>query len=45
MCLTEEVSSECKRQKGTGIGSADGPVSLDDIRSLQRSNLVSFGLA
>ncbi|KAF3321296.1 FHA domain-containing protein [Carex littledalei] len=34
----EEVMSECKRQKGIGIGSADGPVSLDDVRSLQRSN-------
>ncbi|KAJ3690418.1 hypothetical protein LUZ61_019582 [Rhynchospora tenuis] len=36
----EEVSSECKRQKGIGIGigSSNGPVSLDDVRSLQRSN-------
>ncbi|XP_078154200.1 uncharacterized protein LOC144549372 isoform X3 [Carex rostrata] len=34
----EEVTSECKRQKGIGIGSADGPVYLDDVRNLQRSN-------
>ncbi|KAJ3682072.1 hypothetical protein LUZ60_014645 [Juncus effusus] len=33
----EEFISESKRQKGIGIGSAD-PVSLDDVRSLQRSN-------
>lgn len=44
LCSTEEVTSECKRQKGIGIGSADGPVSLDDVRSLQRSNSVSFCL-
>ncbi|KAK2650521.1 hypothetical protein Ddye_018010 [Dipteronia dyeriana] len=34
----EEYVSENKRLKGIGIGSRDGPLSLDDFRSLQRSN-------
>ncbi|XP_044493067.1 uncharacterized protein LOC123216641 isoform X3 [Mangifera indica] len=34
----EEFVSENKRLKGIGIGSPDGPLSLDDFRSLQRSN-------
>ncbi|KAK4847729.1 hypothetical protein QYF36_005152 [Acer negundo] len=34
----EEDVSENKRLKGIGIGSRDGPLSLDDFRSLQRSN-------
>ncbi|XP_020094075.1 trichohyalin isoform X2 [Ananas comosus] len=34
----EENAAESKRFKGIGIGSPDGPVSLDDVRSLQRSN-------
>ncbi|XP_031269676.1 myosin heavy chain, non-muscle isoform X2 [Pistacia vera] len=34
----EEYVSENKRLKGIGIGSPDGPLSLDDFRSLQRSN-------
>nr|CAD1835346.1 unnamed protein product [Ananas comosus var. bracteatus] len=34
----EENVAESKRLKGIGIGSPDGPVSLDDVRSLQRSN-------
>ena len=29
-----------KRSKGLGIGGPDGPVSLDDVRRLQRSNEV-----
>ncbi|VAI24493.1 unnamed protein product [Triticum turgidum subsp. durum] len=33
-----EVGSESKRLKGLGIGSSDGPVSLDDIRRLEKSN-------
>ncbi|KAK3150344.1 hypothetical protein QOZ80_3AG0232040 [Eleusine coracana subsp. coracana] len=33
-----EVGSESKRLKGLGIGSPDGPVSLDDIRRLEKSN-------
>lgn len=36
----EEFVSENKRLKGIGIGSPDGPLSLDDFRSLQRSNTV-----
>lgn len=35
----EDISSANKRTKGIGIGAADGPVSLDDVRSLQRSNM------
>ncbi|KAL2477940.1 SMAD/FHA domain-containing protein [Forsythia ovata] len=34
----EEFGAESKRPKGIGIGSSDGPISLDDFRSLQRSN-------
>ncbi|KAJ8756339.1 hypothetical protein K2173_025151 [Erythroxylum novogranatense] len=34
----EEILTENKRLKGIGIGSAEGPISLDDFRSLQRSN-------
>ncbi|CAA2978663.1 coiled-coil domain-containing 186 isoform X2 [Olea europaea subsp. europaea] len=38
----EEFGSESKRSKGIGIGiglgASDGPISLDDFRSLQRSN-------
>ncbi|PIN23781.1 Non-specific serine/threonine protein kinase [Handroanthus impetiginosus] len=30
---------ENKRLKGIGIGASDGPISLDDFRSLQRSNV------
>ena len=37
-----EVGSESKRLKGLGIGSSDGPVSLDDIRRLEKSNAVSL---
>jgi hypothetical protein len=31
---------DSKRTKGLGIGGPDGPVSLDDVRRLQRSNEV-----
>uniref|UniRef100_A0A1D1Z2R2 Restin n=2 Tax=Anthurium amnicola TaxID=1678845 RepID=A0A1D1Z2R2_9ARAE len=34
-----ELASESKRVKGIGIGAPDGPISLDDVRSLQRSNM------
>ncbi|KAL9252393.1 hypothetical protein AKJ16_DCAP00625 [Drosera capensis] len=34
----EEYASESKRSKGIGIGASEGPISLDDFRSLQRSN-------
>ncbi|KAK6804428.1 hypothetical protein RDI58_002212 [Solanum bulbocastanum] len=34
----EEVGSESKRLKGIGIGTSEGPISLDDFRSMQRSN-------
>ncbi|XP_009757516.1 uncharacterized protein [Nicotiana sylvestris] len=34
----EEYGSESKRFKGIGIGTSEGPISLDDFRSLQRSN-------
>ncbi|XP_062209719.1 uncharacterized protein LOC133911480 isoform X2 [Phragmites australis] len=33
-----ECSSGSKRLKGLGIGSPDGPVSLDDVRRLEKSN-------
>ncbi|XP_051183507.1 uncharacterized protein [Lolium perenne] len=33
-----EIGSENKRLKGLGIGSSDGPVSLDDVRRLEKSN-------
>jgi len=36
----EDFVSENKRLKGLGIGAAEGPISLDDFRSLQRSNSV-----
>ncbi|GLT39511.1 hypothetical protein SLA2020_136970 [Shorea laevis] len=34
----DEFASEIKRLKGIGIGAPEGPISLDDFRSLQRSN-------
>lgn len=34
----DEFSSENKRLKGIGISASEGPISLDDFRSLQRSN-------
>ncbi|XP_065859446.1 uncharacterized protein [Euphorbia lathyris] len=34
----EAIISESKRLKGIGIGAPEGPISLDDFRSLQRSN-------
>ncbi|KAJ8573287.1 hypothetical protein K7X08_009798 [Anisodus acutangulus] len=34
----DEFCSESKRLKGIGIGTSEGPISLDDFRSLQRSN-------
>ncbi|CAA7050723.1 unnamed protein product [Microthlaspi erraticum] len=34
----EDVTCETKRPKGIGIGGPDGPISLDDFKSLQRSN-------
>ncbi|XP_061339633.1 uncharacterized protein LOC133286255 isoform X2 [Gastrolobium bilobum] len=34
----EDFVSENKRLKGLGIGAPEGPISLDDFRSLQRSN-------
>ncbi|XP_020699725.1 FK506-binding protein 5 [Dendrobium catenatum] len=36
---SEDFSNESKRLKGIGIGAPDGPISLDDVRSLQRSNM------
>ncbi|CAN6296719.1 unnamed protein product [Urochloa humidicola] len=35
---SEESGSVSKRLKGLGIGSPDGPVSLDDVRRLEKSN-------
>ncbi|XP_043716476.1 myosin-11 isoform X2 [Telopea speciosissima] len=35
----EEFGCESKRLKGIGIGAPEGPISLDDVRSLQRSNM------
>ncbi|KAG0553004.1 hypothetical protein BDA96_01G557600 [Sorghum bicolor] len=35
---SEEGGSGSKRLKGLGIGSPDGPVSLDDVRRLEKSN-------
>ncbi|CAL9160249.1 unnamed protein product [Musa hybrid cultivar] len=35
---SEEYDTDSKRLKGIGIGAPDGPISLDDVRSLQRSN-------
>ena len=37
----EEGGFGSKRLKGLGIGSPDGPVSLDDVRRLEKSNAVS----
>ncbi|KAK8565887.1 hypothetical protein V6N13_020962 [Hibiscus sabdariffa] len=34
----DELNCENKRVKGIGIGAPEGPISLDDFRSLQRSN-------
>ncbi|CAO2825702.1 unnamed protein product [Amaranthus hypochondriacus] len=34
----EELVTDNKRPKGIGIGAPEGPISLDDFRSLQRSN-------
>ncbi|MCL7022377.1 hypothetical protein MKW94_015236 [Papaver nudicaule] len=34
----EEFGGESKRLKGIGVGAPEGPISLDDVRSLQRSN-------
>ncbi|KAK8321736.1 hypothetical protein V6Z12_A12G119500 [Gossypium hirsutum] len=34
----DELTCENKRQKGIDIGAPEGPISLDDFRSLQRSN-------
>ncbi|KAL6964981.1 hypothetical protein U1Q18_036037 [Sarracenia purpurea var. burkii] len=34
----EEFDFESKRLKGIGIGAPEGPISLDDFRTLQRSN-------
>lgn len=34
----EEFGSGSKRQRGIGLGASEGPISLDDFRSLQRSN-------
>ncbi|XP_039011981.1 early endosome antigen 1 isoform X2 [Hibiscus syriacus] len=34
----DELTCEKKRLKGIGIGAPEGPISLDDFRSLQRSN-------
>lgn len=44
MC-EEEFDSGSKRQRGIGLGASEGPVSLDDFRSLQRSNTVHFILS
>ncbi|CAH9145809.1 unnamed protein product [Cuscuta epithymum] len=34
----DEFGCDSKRLKGIGIGTPEGPISLDDFRSLQRSN-------
>lgn len=39
-CCEEDIACEIKRPKGIGIGGPDGPISLDDFKSLQRSNTV-----
>jgi hypothetical protein len=36
-----EVGSRGKKLKGLGIGSPDGPVLLDDVWRLEKSNAVS----
>ena len=33
---------ESKKAKGIGVGQPEGLISLDDVRSLQRSNMVLF---
>ncbi|XLR57440.1 hypothetical protein S83_008112, partial [Arachis hypogaea] len=38
VALRQEFVSENKRLKGLGIGALKGPISLDDFRSLQKSN-------
>jgi DNA-binding helix-hairpin-helix protein with protein kinase domain len=42
VCVAEDVEegggAECKRSRGLGTGGPDGPVSLNDVRRLQRSN-------
>lgn len=40
--LTVGFVAENKKLRGLGIGAPDGPISLDDFRSLQRSNKVLF---
>ncbi|KAL8137935.1 hypothetical protein V2J09_003936, partial [Rumex salicifolius] len=35
----DDFETEGKRFKGIGIGASEGPISLDDFRSLQRSNM------
>ncbi|KAK2994304.1 hypothetical protein RJ640_024027 [Escallonia rubra] len=35
----EESGFQSKRVRGIGIGASEGPISLDDFRSLQRSNM------
>ncbi|KAH7664637.1 TSC-22 / Dip / Bun protein [Dioscorea alata] len=35
---SDDFATENKRLKGIGIGAPEGPISLDDVRSLQRSN-------
>ncbi|KAK8968516.1 hypothetical protein KSP40_PGU004419 [Platanthera guangdongensis] len=35
----KHFDNESKRLKGIGIGAPDGPISLDDVRCLQRSNM------
>ncbi|ONK56278.1 uncharacterized protein A4U43_C10F5950 [Asparagus officinalis] len=35
---SDNFVGESKRHKGIGIGAPEGPISLDDVRSLQRSN-------
>lgn len=40
LIFEEELCVENKRPKGIGIGASDGPISLDDFRSLQKSNTV-----
>lgn len=37
----EEIDTGSKRQRGIGLGASEGPLSLDDFRSLQRSNTVT----
>ncbi|KAK6920247.1 Forkhead-associated (FHA) domain [Dillenia turbinata] len=35
----EDFAPESKRARGIGIGAPEGPISLDDFKSLQRSNM------